>query len=150
MSSGLFCVTEPFIIDFVHNPVPEYILERFIEQLEDLFVLYDRFVSFERSTINLAFTNINNFSSEELRNLHLSIRQLIITRESISTMLHYFLRVSRRHLINPYSVRRVRNIIDEIRSGNSDITDLLIAIEDRLGIPESERRPYLWHALTDL
>jgi hypothetical protein len=143
MSSGLFCVTEPFIIDFVHNPVPEYILERFIEQLEDLFVLYDRFVSFERSTINLAFTNINNFSSEELRNLYLSIRQLIITRESISTMLHYFLRVSRRHLINPYSVRRVRNIIDEIRSGNSDITDLLIAIEDRLGIPESERRPYL-------
>lgn len=123
--------------------MPEYILEHFIEQLEDLFILYDRFVLFERSTINLAFANINNFSLEELENLHLSIRQLIITRESISTMLRHFLRLTQRRFIEPYTVERVRNIIDEIRLGNDGIIDLLIAIEDRLGIPESERRSYV-------
>lgn len=137
MASTLFFVTISLPEFFAQDPSYAAILQR----LDNIFLLYERFLSYEQSGIDILLANLNNFSPETLNNFYFSLQELVTVRESIFSNLSDLINSPEIEFLERPIVDRINQIIEDLRSGGNNLMSLIRNIEDRLNIAEEERIP---------
>ena len=140
MASTLFFVTMSLPEFFAQDISYAMILQR----LEAIFLLYERFILYEQSGIDMLLANINNFSPEILGNFYLSLQELVTVRESLFSILSDFVNSPEMELMEGPTVDRANQILEDLRLGGNNLMDLIRNLEDRLNIGENERIPSFW------
>lgn len=137
MASTLFFVTMSLPEFFSQDPSYAIIIQR----LENIFLLYERFLSYEQSGIDILLANLNNFSPETLNNFYLSLQELVTVRESLFSNLSNLINSPEIEFLERPIVDRINQIFEQLRSGGNNLMGLIRNIEDRLDIAEEERIP---------
>lgn len=140
MASTLFFVTASLPEFFAQDPSYALIIQR----LENIFLLYERFLSYEQNGIDILLANINNFSPEALGNFYLSLQELVTVRESFFTILSDLISSPEIEFMEGPIVDRINQILEDLRSGGNNLMGLIRNLEDRLNIVEEERIPSFW------
>ena len=140
MASTLFFVTMSLPEFFAQDPSYAVIIQR----LESIFLLYERFLSYEQSGIDMLLANLNNFSPETLNNFYLSLQELVTVRESLFSNLSNLINSPEIEFMEGPIVDRINQIFEDLRLGGNNLMSLVRNIEDRLNIVEEERIPLFW------
>lgn len=140
MAASLFLITSSLPQFFSQDPSYAQILCR----LENIFLLYDTFLSFEQSEVNRMLVNLNNFTPETLTNFYFSLQELVAVRESVFEAVTNLINSPEIEFIErPLNVR-INGIYQDLRSGGNSLMNLIRTIEDLLNIPEDDRIPSFW------
>lgn len=118
---------------------PEYIIV--IQQIDNLLLLYERFLYYEQYVINMLLPNLDNFTPEALRNYYLALQELVTVRESAFNRLNNLFNLPEIQFLGRIIVDRIENAIEELRLSGNNLMFLVRNIETRLNIPEGERIP---------
>jgi hypothetical protein len=137
MAAALFFLTGSLPEFFAQDPSYAVILAR----LDNLLLLFERFLLYEQNGINLLVASINNFSPEVLGNLYLSLQELVTVRESLFSRLDSLINSPEIEFLEGPLVDRINNVFEDLRLGGNNLMALIREIEDKLGISESERIP---------
>ena len=137
MASTLFFVTMSLPEFFAQDPSYAVIIQR----LESIFLLYERFLSYEQNGIDILLANLNNFSPETLNNFYLSLQELVTVRESLFSNLSNLINSPEIEFLEGPIVDRINQIFEELRLGGNNLMGLIRSIEGRLNIAEEERIP---------
>jgi hypothetical protein len=137
MAAALFFLTGYLPEFFAQDPSYAMILVR----LDNLLLLFERFLLYEQNGINLLVASINNFSPEVLGNLYLSLQELVTVRESLFFRLESLINSPEIEFLEGPLVDRINNVFEDLRLGGNNLMALIREIEDKLGISESERIP---------
>ena len=137
MASTLFFVTMSLPEFFAQDPSYAAIIQR----LESIFLLYERFLSYEQSGIDILLANLNNFSPETLNSFYLSLQELVTVRESLFSNLSNLINSPEIEFLEGPIVDRINQIFEELRLGGNNLMGLIRNIEGRLNIAEEERIP---------
>ena len=115
-----------------------------LQRLDNIFLLYERFISYEQSGINLFLANIDNHTPEALRQFYLSFQELVTVRESLYNRLSDVMNLPQMQFVEEPLIDRVNQTFEDLRSGGNNLMSLVRGIENRLNIPEQERIPPFW------
>lgn len=140
MATTLFFLTTSLPEFFASDP--SYAL--IIQHLENIFLLYEMFLSYEQNLINILLTNIDNFSPEVISNFYLLLQELVTVRESIFPILSNLVNSPEIEFMEGPIVDRINQNFEGLRLGGNNLMDLIRNIEGRLNIPEEDRIPPFW------
>jgi hypothetical protein len=138
MGSTLFFLTSSLPLFFAQDPTYAEILCR----LDNLFGLYETFLAYERSGIDIMLANLNNFTPETITNFYFSLQELVTVRESVFDLVTTAINSPEIEFLERPLVDRINEIHEDLRLGGNNLMSLLREIEDILNIPAEERIPY--------
>lgn len=137
MATAIFGLTASFIAFAEANVDLGLILQR----LDSIFCLYETFILFIQSGINILHTMLDNFTPEVLVYFYDSLQELITVIECLFAELNTV-------MVSPYVmfagepvVERGELILENLRLVGNDVMVLVRDIETRLNIPENDRLP---------
>ena len=110
-------------------------------RLENIFLLYDTFLAYERSAIDLMIANLGNFTTETLTNFYFSLQELVTVRESVFEIVTNLINSPDIEFLEEPLKIRINEIHQDLRSGGNSLMNLIRDIEDTLNIPEDDRIP---------
>lgn len=140
MGSTLFFLTVSLSGFFSYNPEYGPVLQR----LDNIFLLYENFISTEQQAINRFLVNFNNYTPENLSHWYFLLQEHITVREALFDALSNEINNSQIELTAGPVMDRINQIFEDLRSGGNNIMDLVRQIEGRLNIPEEHRIPSFW------
>ena len=140
MSVSLFFLTTGLTGFFEHGPELELVLER----LESLFLLYEKFIAYERSGTDMFLVNINSFTPENLQAFYSLFQELVTTRESLFTQISKISTLPEITYLPDPIKDRIDDIYEDFRGSGNDLVALIRTIEDKLNIPVEQRLPSFW------
>lgn len=140
LATTLFFLTSHLPEFFGQDPSYVVILQR----LENIFLLYEKFLSYEQSGIDMLLANIDNFSPEILHGYYLSLQELLTVRESLFVSLSSIINSPEMEFLDQPMVNTANRIFEELRSGGNNLVSLIRNIESKLNIPQNERIPSFW------
>jgi hypothetical protein len=137
MGTAIFGLTTSFIAFAETNVDLGLILQR----LDSIFCLYETFILFIQSGINILDTTLDNFTPEVLVYFYDSLQELITIIECLFAELNTV-------MVSPYVifagepvVERGELILEDLRLVGNDVMVLIRNIETRLNLPENDRLP---------
>lgn len=137
MASTLFFVTAALPEFFAQD----YSYALIIQRLENISLLHETFLAYERSGTDILLASMNNFSPEVLGNFYLSLQELVTVRESLFNILDNLMDSPDIQFMEEPIVDRINQIHEDLRLGGNNLMALIRNIEDRLNIVEEERIP---------
>ena len=134
---------------FTTLALPQFFLQdpsyaQIICRLENIFLLYDTFLAYERSVSDIMIANLGNFTLETLTNFYFSLQELVTVRESVFEIVTNFINSPDIELLEGPLKIRINEIHQDLRSGGNSLINLIRDIEDTLNIPEDDRIPSFW------
>lgn len=137
MASTLYLTTVTLPQFFSQDPSYAQIICR----LENIFLLYDTYLGYERSVNNLLLANLDNFTLETLTNLYFSLQELVAVRESLFETVTNLINSPDIEFIEGPLKDRINLIHQDLRLGGNSLMRFMRGIEDILNIPADDRIP---------
>ena len=118
---------------------PEYV--EILRSLDNVFGLFETFISYLMNGISILSANLNNFAPEILTHYYFSLQELVTVTESLYNLLTEFINLPFIEFLDRPLVDRANEIHENLRLAGNNLMRLLRGIEDRLNIPQEERIP---------
>ena len=141
MGTAIFGLTTSFITFAETNDVD---LGQILQRLDSIFCLYETFILFIQSGINILHTMLNNFTPEVLVYFYDSLQELITIIECLFAELNTVMVSPHVTFAGEPVVQRGEAILEDLRLVGNDIMVLIRDIETRLNLPEDHRLPPFW------
>ena len=139
MATAIFALTTSFI-QFAEINELGYILQ----YLDNLFSLYETYISVSQSGIDILGAALNNFTPEVLVYFYDPLQQVLALTERLFGELDTLLASPHVRFAGEPIVNRGELILEDLRSVGNDLISLIRDIETRLNIPEDQRVPTFW------
>jgi len=140
-----FIIKRPF---YVTQPLPNFYVESVpVELMQFLFGLYHTYIDLEVQIRAFILNNIDLFSPEQLRNLHLLVAEIINLQERIYYLLQHWLDIMgeeymQRNRFEEFIERDLMiDISQDLNNEAENLLRLLRILEGRLNLPRSEIIP---------
>ena len=137
MAATLFLTTSDLSIFFAG----EHTLGEILRRIDNLFLLYERFLVLELNEIERLFANLDNLNPGTLTNFYFVLQELVAVRESLFNILTELINSPYIELLPRPVVDRINDIYEDLRLGGNNLMGLIREIEDILNIPREERIP---------
>jgi hypothetical protein len=137
MGAAIFGLTTSFMT-FAETNVD---LGQILQRLDSIFCLYETFILFIQSGINILDTTLDNFTPEVLVYFYDSLQELITIVECLFAELNTLMVSPHVTLAGEPVVERGELILEDLRQVGNDLVALIRDIEDRLNLPEDHRLP---------
>lgn len=124
MANILYIATCSFYSMYLQGTIPEYTFDN----LRHLYEIYYTFSTFERETIEYASSNLDMFSTENLRRLYGLLRIILNERIRIYSLVEYWISVTRSENVRS----DLTDFLTDFRSEEENLVTLLRQIEDVL------------------